>query len=109
MELACQPAALGLVACRGNAIRAIAAAGKALYAAGADIVLDSVASLVPRVGNSIWPNIQSSSTDTSECPGTFWTPGPLTTSSETKAAMLSDWGSWDSCVQCTDRIRMFAI
>jgi 2-aminoethylphosphonate-pyruvate transaminase len=24
------------------------------------------------------------------------TPGPLTTSSETKAAMLSDWGSWDS-------------
>ena len=24
------------------------------------------------------------------------TPGPLTTSPETKAAMLSDWGSWDS-------------
>ncbi len=24
------------------------------------------------------------------------TPGPLTTSAETKAAMLSDWGSWDS-------------
>ena len=24
------------------------------------------------------------------------TPGPLTTSSETKSAMLSDWGSWDS-------------
>lgn len=24
------------------------------------------------------------------------TPGPLTTSSETKAAMLEDWGSWDS-------------
>jgi 2-aminoethylphosphonate-pyruvate transaminase len=24
------------------------------------------------------------------------TPGPLTTSDETKAAMLSDWGSWDS-------------
>src|SRR5260370_3931080 len=23
------------------------------------------------------------------------TPGPLTTSTETKAAMLSDWGSWD--------------
>src|SRR5260370_7797624 len=24
------------------------------------------------------------------------TPGPLTTSPETKSAMLSDWGSWDS-------------
>ena len=24
------------------------------------------------------------------------TPGPLTTSEDTKAAMLSDWGSWDS-------------
>jgi 2-aminoethylphosphonate-pyruvate transaminase len=24
------------------------------------------------------------------------TPGPLTTSADTKAAMLSDWGSWDS-------------
>ena len=23
------------------------------------------------------------------------TPGPLTTSAQTKAAMLSDWGSWD--------------
>jgi 2-aminoethylphosphonate-pyruvate transaminase len=27
---------------------------------------------------------------------TLLTPGPLTTSPETKAAMLSDWGSWDS-------------
>ena len=39
------------------------------------------------------------------------TPGPLTTSAETKAAMLSDWGSWDGAFNaltasvCRDLVR----
>ena len=40
------------------------------------------------------------------------TPGPLTTSTETKNAMLSDWGSWDSAFNtmtasvCRDLVAM---
>jgi 2-aminoethylphosphonate-pyruvate transaminase len=88
----------------------IAAAAKALYAAGADIVLDSVANLVPALEQYLAQHPAAASA-TPAAPGTadpnassvtrmtsqvLLTPGPLTTSAETKAAMLSDWGSWDS-------------
>jgi len=69
----------------------IAAAGAALYAAGADVVIDSVADLVPALERYVADLRQ---------PGpcrepVLLTPGPLTTESQTKAAMLVDWGSWD--------------
>ncbi len=66
----------------------IATARKALYAAGADVVLDTVAELVPALKQHV-------------AGATFGhqvllTPGPLTTSAATRNAMLADWGSWDS-------------
>ena len=64
----------------------IAAARKVLYGAGADIVVDSVATLVPALEQYLVQHPAQ----------VLLTPGPLTTSAETKAAMLSDWGSWDS-------------
>lgn len=85
----------------------IAAARKALYGAGADIVVDSVATLVPAMEQYLAqhpaaagavaaaPDAHSSSR-TPVNTQVLLTPGPLTTSAETKAAMLSDWGSWDS-------------
>src|SRR5581483_3186915 len=65
----------------------IAAARMALYAAGADIVLDSVADLVPA--------LKQYAARGSGDGQILLTPGPLTTSSATKGAMLADWGSWD--------------
>jgi 2-aminoethylphosphonate-pyruvate transaminase len=87
----------------------IAKASKALYDAGADIVVDSVASLVPaleqylaqRPAAASAPPAGAVTADPNSSSGTrmtsqvLLTPGPLTTSAETKAAMLSDWGSWD--------------
>jgi hypothetical protein len=34
------------------------------------------------------------------------TPGPLTTSLETKQAMLRDWGSWDASFNCDHRFHL---
>jgi 2-aminoethylphosphonate-pyruvate transaminase len=65
----------------------LATARSALYAAGADIVIDSVADLIPALE-------QQSARDLSTTQ-VLLTPGPLTTSAATRAAMLSDWGSWD--------------
>jgi 2-aminoethylphosphonate-pyruvate transaminase len=67
----------------------IAAARKALYGAGADIVIDSVRDLVPALEQYVAQRHADGER-------ILLTPGPLTTSTETKAAMLSDWGSWDS-------------
>ena len=67
----------------------IAAAGRALYAAGADLVIDSVADLVPALERHA-DRLASRGHD-----AILLTPGPLTTSAETKSAMLSDFGSWD--------------
>jgi 2-aminoethylphosphonate-pyruvate transaminase len=61
----------------------ITAATEALRTAGADIVIDTIANLVPALKKYVMTPV-------------LLTPGPLTTSPETKAAMLSDWGSWDS-------------
>lgn len=63
----------------------IAAASKALRAAGADIVIDTVAGLVPALERYMATSTRI-----------LLTPGPLTTSEQTRAAMLVDWGSWDS-------------
>ncbi|MBV8803781.1 MAG: 2-aminoethylphosphonate--pyruvate transaminase [Sinobacteraceae bacterium] len=67
----------------------IDAARKALYGAGADIVVDSVRDLV----SALEQHVAQRHTDGERI---LLTPGPLTTSAETRAAMLSDWGSWDS-------------
>src|ERR1039457_3904151 len=52
-----------------------------------------------------WRSFHSQSDQTRREPGDLYedpmtdpillTPGPLTTSTDTKSAMLSDWGSWD--------------
>jgi 2-aminoethylphosphonate-pyruvate transaminase len=72
----------------------IAAAREALYGAGADIVLDSVANLAPSLEQYLDQHPASARTRVNS--EVLLTPGPLTTSPETKTAMLSDWGSWDS-------------
>ena len=101
----------------------IAAARKELNGAGADIVVDSVATLVPALEQYVaqrpavvsapaveaavaattttgLAGVAANPDSSSRTPPTnsqvLLTPGPLTTSTETKAAMLSDWGSWDS-------------
>src|SRR5882724_3192066 len=70
----------------------IAAAGRALHDAGADIVLDSVANLLPALERHVTQHPAPLRVNDH----ILLTPGPLTTSAETKAAMLSDWGSWDN-------------
>jgi 2-aminoethylphosphonate-pyruvate transaminase len=72
----------------------LAEARKALRAAGADIVINSVASLVPALEEYVSQHPVESLTPVRS--PVLLTPGPLTTSAETKAAMLRDWGSWDS-------------
>src|SRR5262249_1394275 len=67
----------------------IAAARKALYTAGADIVVDTIAELVP----ALRQYVDRGSLGTQQV---LLTPGPLTTSAATRAAMRADWGSWDS-------------
>ncbi len=67
----------------------IAAAAEALYAAGADLVIDSVADLVPALER------YASGLAVTRREPVLLTPGPLTTSAQTKSAMLADWGSWD--------------
>lgn len=75
----------------------IAAARKALYQAGADLVLDSVADLMPaleRHARQLGSPEHGASTQRTTTP-ILLTPGPLTTSAQTRSAMLTDWGSWD--------------
>jgi 2-aminoethylphosphonate-pyruvate transaminase len=72
----------------------LAAARQALRAAGADIVINSVASLVPALEEYVIQHPVESLTPLQS--PLLLTPGPLTTSTATKAAMLRDWGSWDS-------------
>lgn len=72
----------------------LAAARKALRVAGANIVINSVASLVPALEEYVSQHPVESLTSVQS--PVLLTPGPLTTSAQTKAAMLRDWGSWDS-------------
>src|SRR5262249_36250896 len=60
----------------------------------ADLVLNTVAELAPAL--ELYASRQSSGGGTVAPRQVLLTPGPLTTSVATKAAMLSDWGSWDS-------------
>jgi 2-aminoethylphosphonate-pyruvate transaminase len=71
----------------------ITAARSALYDAGADIVLNTVAELARALEAHVARHsLNGGPLATSQI---LLTPGPLTTSTATKAAMLSDWGSWD--------------
>jgi 2-aminoethylphosphonate-pyruvate transaminase len=72
----------------------LAEARKALRAAGADILINSVAGLVPALEEYVSQHPVEPLTPVRS--QVLLTPGPLTTSAETKAAMLRDWGSWDS-------------
>jgi 2-aminoethylphosphonate-pyruvate transaminase len=65
----------------------VAAAGKSLRAAGANFVIDTVADLLPALERYL------AGLALQRC--ILLTPGPLTTTAETRAAMLADWGSWD--------------
>ncbi|MDE2305885.1 MAG: 2-aminoethylphosphonate--pyruvate transaminase [Gammaproteobacteria bacterium] len=66
------------------------AAADELRAAGADLVIDTVADLVPALKRHL-----AGSRGAGETAPILLTPGPLTTESATKSAMLVDWGSWD--------------
>src|SRR5262249_593300 len=72
----------------------IAAARSALYDAGADLVLNTVAELAPAL--ELYASRQSSGGGALAPSQVLLTPGPLTPSAATKAALLADWGSWDS-------------